>query len=163
MKIMEIPKLEQSELNNLLNLATNSERRRAPKILHKPGASFNEVINIVMRDSYMQPHNHPSNEKIEKIYIIQGKMAVVFFDKNGTMNKSIILESGVRDLIEIPAFSWHTYVALTDYTVSYETMDGIYDPKTWKEFALWAPKEGTQEAIEYLANIKKEAVSLSIL
>ena len=54
----------------------------------------------------------------------------------------------------MPVCTWHTYVMLTDQVVTYETMNGIYDPATWKSMASWAPPEGTLEAKTYLSNLK---------
>ena len=70
----------------------------------------------------------------------------------------MILEKSPNNHIKIPAFAWHTYVALSEYTISYETMNGVYDPATWKELARWAPAENTPESTAYLISLKKEAM-----
>ena len=111
----QIPILNSSEIKDGINKANASERRRFPKILHNPGDEFNRVVNFMMNDSYMQPHLHPGEEKIEKIYIIEGKLAVFFFNDNGEIIKTTILEKGGTEMIAVPAFTWHTYAMLTDY------------------------------------------------
>lgn len=155
---MEIPQLSKKEIGEYLLRADDSPRRRCPKILHKPGDELNKVFNFMMPGSYMQPHRHPHEEKIEEIYIIQGRLAVLFFDGTGTVTQSVILEKGGRENIEIPAFAWHTYVVLSQNAVSYETMKGVYDPATWKELAAWAPPENMPESAPYLEFLKKEAI-----
>jgi hypothetical protein len=30
--------------------------------------------------------------------------------------------------VSVPSFTWHTYIMLTDKVITYETMNGIYDP-----------------------------------
>ena len=83
MKNHKIPKLNKIEIIEGVNLARKSSRRRHPRILHNQGDEFNRVFNFMMSDSYMQPHLHPGVEKIEKIYIVEGQVAIIFFDEKG--------------------------------------------------------------------------------
>ena len=152
-----IPELSEQEIKDFLKIAVNSEKCRYPKLLHSPGDEFNCVFNFMMQDSYMQPHLHPSNEKIEKIYLIQGTVAAIFFDDKGGVTKCTLLEKEGTESIEVPAFTWHTYVILTDYAVTYETMMGVYEPETWKHFADWAPIEGVLDSNKYLLSLKHKA------
>jgi cupin fold WbuC family metalloprotein len=131
-----------------------SPRKRHPVLLHAPGAYFNEVYNFIGRESYMQPHLHPGPEKIETIQVLSGRAAVIYFDDQGRITKSTLLESSATDRIEVPAFTWHTYVMLTEEVITYETMNGIYDPATWKTFAPWAPEENTSTAAGYLVMLR---------
>ena len=97
----------------------------------------------------MQPHMHPGSEKIENIQILKGVAAIVYFDDQGCFKKSVIISPDECERVEVPAFTWHTYVMLTNEVITYETMNGIYDPMTWKSFPAWAPAENTVEALEY--------------
>ena len=155
----QAPLLTRSEIGEGIRQAECSDRKRFPKLLHKSGDYFNTVFNFIMYDSYMQPHLHPGNEKIEHIYIVEGRVAALFFDDNGCIEKCTILESGGTELVVVPAFKWHTYVMLTDHAVTYETMAGVYDPETWKRFASWAPQEGTQDSIEYRELLQEKAAN----
>jgi hypothetical protein len=42
--------------------------------------------------------------------------------------------------------------------VSYETMMGRFDPKTWKTLAKWAPRENTYESNSYLESLRRQLV-----
>lgn len=159
MSTVIIPVLTEQEKKEGIQLADASVRRRHPKILHQKGAEFNEVFNFMMTDSYMQPHLHPGDEKIEMIYLVQGKVAVLFFDDNGSITKCTLLEKEGIDMITVPAFTWHTYVMLTNSAITYETMMGKYDPQTWKDFFTIAPAENIPESIDYLKYLKNEALS----
>ena len=154
-----IPSISENEIQEGLSQAKSSPRRRHPKILHKQGAEFNEVFNFNMHDTYMQPHLHPGPEKIEEIHVVKGKIAVLYFNDKGEVTEVHMLEKGKKEMVRVPAFTWHTYVMLTDSTVSYETMMGKYDPKTWKEFANWAPLESSSESAGYLEKLKQIAKS----
>jgi len=151
---VKIPELMDKEVEEYLNKAGSSDKRRYPKLLHNHGDEFNHVFNFMMRDSYMQPHLHPGNEKIEKIHIVEGKVATIFFDDNGVPTRTTILEKNYVNEIEVPAYTWHTYIILTASAVTYETMMGIYSPETWKTFAQWAPKEGGLESAKYLESLR---------
>ena len=112
----------------------------------------------MMIDTYMQPHLHPSEEKIENIQIVQGKLAVIIFDNKGDIDQVMRLEKNNQEHVKVPAFTWHTYVMITDLVVTYETMMGRYDPGTWKEMAVWAPEENTSESTAYLEGLKRKVI-----
>ncbi|MEO1944165.1 MAG: WbuC family cupin fold metalloprotein, partial [Candidatus Thioglobus sp.] len=75
-------------------------------------------------------------------------------DDNGEITETIVLEKGKKEFVAVPAFTWHTYVMLTDEVIVYEEVDGVYNPDTWKDMATWAPKENTIECVEYLKMLK---------
>jgi cupin fold WbuC family metalloprotein len=149
-----IPELSSDDINSYFDLAYNSERRRSPKIMHKKGDYINKVFNFILSDSYMQPHLHPGSEKIEKMHLVYGSFALITFDDNGKVTGTNILEKDKNEFIAVPAFSWHTYVMLSDEVIVYEEMNGVYEPSSWKEMASWAPKENTLEADKYLESLK---------
>ena len=149
-----IPELLAEEVTRHFKIAESSIRKRSPKTLHEKGDYLNKVFNFILGDSYMRPHLHPGKEKIEKMHLIQGSFALVIFDETGGVKRSILLEKGKKEYIAVPAFTWHTYVMLTKEVVVYETMEGVYDPSTWKEMAPWAPTENTSEAAPFLETLK---------
>ena len=59
----------------------------------------------------------------------------------------------------MPAFTWHTYAITSDVAVTYETMMGKYNPSTWKKFAEWAPKEQSEESVNFLKRLHDIASS----
>lgn len=151
-----IPSLLDSEKNFHFAQASSSIRKRSPKILHKKGDYLNKVFNFILSDSYMHPHLHPGEEKIEKMYLVDGAFALFLFDDKGEIEKTIVLEKGNNEFVEVPAFTWHTYVMLSQKAIIYETMEGKYDPDTWKKIASWAPIENSPEAIKYLEMLKSK-------
>ena len=152
--------MDQLELNEELIKdsfikAHESQRKRYPLLIHKKGAYLNEVFNFICNDSYMQPHLHPGNEKIEIIKVIKGEAAVIFFDDEGDVLKTTILKPEKNHTVEVPAFTWHTYIMISEEVITYETMHGVYHPETWKTFATWAPAENTIESKKFFDNLKK--------
>ena len=160
MNINKVPNISDKDIRYYFDLSNNSERRRSPKILHSKGDYLNKVFNFILSDSYMQPHLHPGNEKIEKMHLISGSFALVIFDDNGQVIETNILKDK-NNFVAVPSYTWHTYLMLTDQVIVYEEMDGVYDPYTWKEMASWAPKENTPEAKKYLEILKNNLVTLA--
>ena len=156
MIVKEIPYLLDEEIKSYFDLALISERRRHPKILHNKGDYHNKSFNFILEDSYMHPHLHPGKEKIEKMYLIQGSFSLILFDSKGEVIESIVLEKGKKESIEVPAFTWHTYVMLSDKVIIYETMEGFYDPKTWKVLASWAPEESSRQSLQYIESLTEQ-------
>lgn len=150
----QIPALLDEEVKHHFKLANNSIRKRSPKILHNKGEYLNKVFNFILADSYMHPHMHPSKEKIEKMYLIKGSFALILFNEVGQIDDKIILQEGKLESIEVPAFTWHTYVMLSDEVIIYETMEGVYEIDTWKKMAPWSPKENSLDAPKYLEKLK---------
>jgi len=138
-----IPKLTSLEILNGFKKAKQSERNRFPKILHKKGDYDNRVFNFLLKDTYMQPHRHPGKEKIEKMSIIEGVCALFYFDDYGNIIEQKLLEPKRQNYVEVPAFTWHTYLMKTEKVLIYETMNGVYDPENWKDLAPWAPSENS--------------------
>ena len=155
----KIPELSSDEVSLYFSVAKNSERCRSPKIIHKQGDYHNRVFNFILEDSYMHPHLHPSEEKIEKMYLLDGSFALITFDDDGEVTNTYVLAKGGRESIDVPAFTWHTYVMLTKEVIVFETMEGVYNPSTWKKMAPWAPSENTLEAPTYLEILKSKVVA----
>jgi cupin fold WbuC family metalloprotein len=153
--------LDQNEIDFFISTAQQSAKKRALKLLHSHGDAFNRAINFILKDSYMQPHLHPGIEKIELIKVIKGSLGIIFFDDSGVVTESTILREDAINFIKVPAYTWHTYVMLSDTVITYETMMGIYHPDTWKRPADWAPKEGALESGTYLEKLRVSLMSLS--
>ena len=158
---MHIPNLNESEIDSNFLKAKNSIRKRYPKIIHKNGDYENKVFNFMLYDTYMQPHLHPGKEKTEKMYLVLGSFLLLFFDDFGKIIKKQTIEFNTKDFVEVPPYTWHTYIMLTEKVIVYETMDGIYNKKTWKKMAPWAPAEDSKEALFFFKNLR-QAVSRPI-
>ena len=88
------------------------------------------------------------------MHLVYGSFALITFDDNGKVTGTNILEKDKNEFVAVPAFSWHTYVMLSDKVIVYEEMNGVYEPSSWKEMASWAPKENTPEADKYLESLR---------
>lgn len=106
---------------------------------------INRMLNAMQLDTYVQPHKHEDPDKHEVFLILSGKAAVIEFDEKGEITDSIILEAGSGKYgVEIAPRIWHTIIPLVNGTVVYEIKEGPYSPINDKNFATWAPKEGSE-------------------
>ena len=114
METHKIPNLSDEIFVEMLHQAKKSIRHRYSYVLHKQGAEFNKVFNLMQHNSYMQPHLHPGKEKIEKIHIIKGSVCCFFFDDYGKVTHKIDLKTNGKKFISVPAFTWHTYAITSE-------------------------------------------------
>lgn len=153
MPTYDIPKIKPELVTDSFRDARFSPRKRHALILHQAGDYRNRVVNFLTKGTYMQPHCHPSEEKSELMIVVSGLLGLIYFSDEGDVTKTQILGDGFQECISVPAFTWHTYIPVSEEVQVYEEMNGIYDPKTWKEFPGWAPVEGSIEASNYADNL----------
>ena len=129
--------------------AARSKRGRINHNFHgSPQDAVHRFLNVLTRDTYVQPHRHATPPKHESFIVLDGRVAVIVFDDNGRVRDRWVLGSASGDHrgIDLPAGVWHTIAALSDQAVCYEVKPGPWDPATDKEFASWAPPESDAEA-----------------
>ena len=149
----KIPDLKPNEIKNYSKEAIDSKRKRFPYIIHKKGDDFNQVFNFISEESYMQPHLHPDIKMIEKMHLISGSFKLILFNDSGKVNEIFNLDKPGQK-IQVPGNVWHTYIMTSKLSIIFETMNGVYDPKTWKKMSDWAPEEDSVEATAYFKKLK---------
>lgn len=122
---------------------------------HKePADTLQRLLNAMEPYSYIQPHKHENPDKREAFFSLRGRIAVIEFDEIGNMTDYTLLDPSKGTYgAEIPERAFHTIIALDPNTVAYEIKDGPYNPDDDKNFAPWAPKEGSPEADPYLRKL----------
>ena len=136
--------------------------RRSPRlrINYNFHASFEHpsqrVLNAMEPDSYARPHRHPLQTKDETFFILRGSFGALVFDETGNVREKALLRAG-GELVggNVPAGAFHTLVSLESGSVFFEVKAGPYEAATEKEWAPWAPEEGSAEGQRYLADLKR--------
>ncbi len=119
-------------------------------------APFQRLFIAFGLDSYVRPHRHHLVPKDETLIAAQGLLGVLVFDDAGQVVQQLKLGTelhaapGVGPVVDMPAGTWHTVLALTPDAVLLEGKAGPFDPQGPREFADWAPEEGTAEALVML-------------
>jgi cupin fold WbuC family metalloprotein len=139
-------------LDSVTSKAKASPRKRMNHNFHEHLSDpFQRMLNCLEIGTYCRPHKHANPAKREVFIILQGSAAVLQFDDGGSITEIVKLNHEKGQFgVEIPPAIWHTIVALESGTVVYECKDGPYTQLNDKDFASWAPEEGSSESINYL-------------
>ena len=135
--------------------ASQSNRKRKNFNFHKKAEdTLQRMLNAFEPDTYVRPHKHENPDKREVFIVLTGKALVVEFDKEGKILKQVVLDQSQGNYaVEIPPRVFHTIVSLVKGTVMYELKDGPYLVENDKNFATWAPEEGSVNAPDYLKQL----------
>jgi len=135
-----------------------SPRRRQNFNFHKDYSdTLQRLLNAMEPLSYIQPHRHADPDKREVFFSLRGRIAVIEFDDLGNITGHMVLDPSDGNFgAEIPERTFHTIIALDPDSVAYEVKDGPYSPIDDKNFASWAPKEGSGGTADYLKRILKK-------
>jgi cupin fold WbuC family metalloprotein len=135
--------------------AKNSARLRKNLNFHADYADpVNRMLNAFEPGTYVRPHKHESPDKSEVFIILAGKALVARFDDAGSIIEYAVLDNTQGSYgVEFAPREWHTIFSLASGTVLYEVKPGPYTPIAEKNFAPWAPEEGSSEAASYMASI----------
>ncbi len=148
-------------LDDLSAAARRSSRRRMNLNLHLDYADpCQRLFNAVEPDSYIRPHRHLTPPKSETFLAVRGRFAVVIFDDDGVVAHVAFLSPGAMAAADIEAGAWHAVISLEAGSVFFETKPGPYEPLCDKDWAPWAPVEGSAGAISYLENLKRSVLGV---
>lgn len=151
--------ITQELLEALIERARQSERKRVPYNLHEYHETVQRMVNALIPGTYVTPHKHQNPDKVELIAVLIGKVACFKFSDAGEVEEMHLLEvHGPVRAIDIRPGIYHTFIALEPSAVL-EIIQGPYHPDTHKQFASWAPREGTPEAADYLAHLETLALN----
>jgi len=149
--------ITQGLLDEVTAKAKSVARKRTHYNFHKNyDDAVQRLLNAAEPGTYIRPHKHEDPDKIEVFIILQGSVVVVEFDDAGAVTGHVVLsrERGVFG-VEIPPRTWHTFITLTPGSVLYEVKEGPYRQAVDKNFASWAPEEGSVEAPEFNRRVLK--------
>jgi cupin fold WbuC family metalloprotein len=153
-------------IDEVVERARQSPRRRLNYNFHRGNEDNPQrFLNVFLEGSYVRPHRHLAPPKAEALLVLSGRVAAFVFDDGGNVVDGYLLGQDplpgrapsrtgggtAASGIDLPAGLWHCVAALTPVAVCYEVKPGPWDPATDKEFAPWAPEEGSAEAARYLA------------
>ena len=163
--MLNIKKYNLSLLDDLVSISKMDPRSRKSFNLHEHYFdSCQKIINAINEDSYIAPHRHVLDPKTETLLAISGCFALIIFDNKGipidTIKfgaKGCPVDSFAYFGVDIPPDAWHTIIALQPNSVLLEIKAGPFNPSMAKEFAPWAPLEGSSESAAYLKELKSLA------
>lgn len=147
--------LDESLIEEYLARSRQDPRGRVMLNFHR---SFEDavqrMVNFIQPGSYVMPHRHLDPEKFETFIVLKGEVALFIFDDSGAVSSVTLLgEDGHSVLGDVLPPAWHCYQATKPDTIVFETKQGPYNSDTDKNFAPWAPAEGSPGVSEYLIKL----------
>jgi cupin fold WbuC family metalloprotein len=144
--------LSQALMQEVIAQSRLSPRRRIICPFHQSaGDSLHRMLNAIQPHSYIPPHRHLNPPKAESIVVLQGSIGYLTFSDLGAVEQMHVLGANR------PAFGvdtqpgiFHTFLSLEEDTVLFEVKPGPYEKASDKDFAPWAPREGSDGAKAYL-------------
>ena len=139
-----------ASLEQALDASRHGARRRANSNVHPTlDDPVQRMLNVFQPGSYVRPHRH-GPERFELFIRLAGEAVAMIFDEGGHPAEWAVLTHGGEWAVEVPGGAWHTVFALAPDAVLFEVKPGPYRPLVEKDFAPWAPREGTPEAADAL-------------
>ena len=85
------------------------------------------LLNAVEPGTVMPIHRHPNTSTT--VIIIRGKVRQNFYDENGILMESVILNAdGIIRAVQIEKGRWHNLESLELGTILFEAKDGAWEP-----------------------------------
>ena len=139
--------------------AKNSERLRMNYNFHpRLDDPVSRMLNAMEPGTYIRPHKHQDPDRWEVFIALRGRFVVFVFDNDGAITDQAILDASQGKYgVEIPAKAYHCLLSLETGSVAYEIKEGPYMAATAKNFASWAPPEGSPQAKTYMQGLLHKA------
>lgn len=154
--------LNRALFDSLLAKAAASPRRRINHNFHTSMADNpHRFLNVLLAGTYITPHRHLKPPKAESFILLEGELLFILFRDDGEFDAVHRLQAGGGAIpvgIDILPGVWHTIIVQGAHAVCFEVKPGPYEPSDDKEFAPFAPAEGTPGATEYLAELTQRAL-----
>jgi cupin fold WbuC family metalloprotein len=108
--------------------------------LHKNSeADFHQMVIVLYREIFRHPHKHPLKE--ETYHVLEGRLGVVEFQKNGRVNRCTILDPKNQMLFRMQRDHWHVTIPLSPSVVFTEAKRGPFISGTDNVLAPWITQE----------------------
>ena len=145
----------------VLSASRKSARRRTILPFHKgPDERLHRMFNALQPGTYVQPHNHGSSGKNEVFVVLRGALDFIVFDPDGTIELVTHLRAGGAQFgIDVAPDHFHSFLVREPDTLVYEVKTGPYRQADDKDFAPWAPREGSAGVDAYVGALERELLS----
>lgn len=147
--------LDAGLLERAIAASRESPRQRVILPLHASAADpYQRMLNAAQPGSYIRPHRHRHPPKGETVIVLRGAVRFLTFREDGAVATNVVLAANGGAIgLDVRPGVYHTFVALEPDSVVFEAKTGPYDEYLDKDFAPWAPLEGSPEAVAYLQRL----------
>lgn len=104
----------------------NPRLRQSYDLRTTPEDKSQRMLNALEPGTTLPIHRH--TKSTETLVMVRGKLREHFYNYNGEVIESIILETGGETpMLQIPVGQWHSLEVLEEGTVIFEAKDGAYE------------------------------------
>jgi cupin fold WbuC family metalloprotein len=130
-----------------------SPRRRMLFPIHRgPEDLVQRMLNFMQPGTYVKPHIHRGAGASESVVLISGVLQYFIFNAEGGLIRTFRMRAGTASAVaDMDPDVWHSFIVLEPDTVIFECKKGPYSALSDKDFAPWAPDEGTAAAAAWVA------------
>jgi len=125
----------------IIDILKDKENRFRVSLHHNNDDDLHNMIIGMKKGSYVYPHKH---HKSESYHIIEGKIVLIYFNNDGSILKTSILNKDFDLVARVNKNTYHALISLED-TIYHETRIGPFISEGDSIFANW-----------YLPNTKDE-------
>ncbi len=145
--------IDQQTLDALSREAAGAPRLRKNLNMHDDYADpCQRLFNAMEPGTYIRPHRHTEPAKPECFLAVRGRMILITFTDDGKVEQLLPFGEGCDTVaIEVPAGVWHAVLSLQPGSIFFETKPGPYVALSDKDFAPWAPPEGSADVDAYMS------------
>jgi cupin fold WbuC family metalloprotein len=155
--------LTEALVERTLVASRESPRRRALLPFHKDHDELlHRMFNALQPGTYVRPHRHLRSHKHEVFLLLRGALDFVIHSEDGQIESAHRLIAGSAQFgIDIPPSAYHSLIVRAPDTVVYEVKEGPYAALDDKDFASWAPAEGSPEVKAYMEQLEAALNSIA--
>lgn len=122
----------QEFLNSLSEEAKKNPRLRLNYDLRNSEADTSQrMLNALSPGTKIPIHRHPNTTEV--MMVVRGSVREYFYNVDGLLIETFLLEAGKDCLISIPAGQFHNLECLEENTIIFEAKDGSYAPTSHKD------------------------------
>lgn len=151
----EVATVNKDIVNELKSISEQLGRKNVRICLHNNQAEkLHSMVNLINNNQYSLPHKHLNKE--ESYHIIEGRMAFIIFDEDGTATDKCILGPDGNFLLRVGANIFHATIPLTETAIFHESRLGPFPKGGDSVYPAWAPNEDNALLInEYVKGLLK--------
>jgi len=146
-----------AHLDQALEAARASARKRMILPFHKSHEDpLHRMLNAMQPGTYVQPHRHLSVPKAEVFLVLRGAIDFIVLNEAGNIEHALALRAGTPEFgVDLAPGLFHTFLVREPDTVLYEIKCGPYTGLNDKDFAPFAPPEGSPNVPVYVASLER--------
>lgn len=133
-----------------------SARKRIIFPIHRTQpAPVQRMLNFLQPGTYVKPHIHRGDGSSESVVLLTGSLHYFIFSADGDVTHHFRAVAGTPSaVLDMEPDVWHSFIVMKPDTVIFECKKGPYEVASDKDFATWAPNEGTVEADEWVKQME---------